>query len=314
MTSQPSQPPPRAPEWARFLGDAGFQEFSGLIADYFDRRGVEFELDAEDGTLVPNIEALSKKSVFGLQNIAQKCAQAGRERWPALVSEHFDSLFDTGDNANALTVDMSVIDDVRARIRSRLYPESILKQTSAIVYRSIADGLIEVLVVDLPKSVRTVSRGEADRWPLSDDELFMIGRRNLAASGFLNDVRVPLPGSLLHMYCGDTFYGASHLLVFERYLTDAMPYGMVLSAPKRDVILAHYIHNIGVLEAINGIIQVTQGMYSEGPGSLSPHIYWYRNGGLTRLPYEETEGAFKFNPPGDFADLLQALSALAHLS
>jgi hypothetical protein len=315
MTSaSESRTPGQAPAWARMLGDDGFQAFIARVEHYFSERNIEITLNTAEGIIAPDYEVLSRRGVFGLQNIAQKCSHAERERWDKLIAEHFDCLFEPNDAENVLSVDMRSLNAVQGRIRSRLYPEAILKQTSAIVHRTVADDLLEVLVLDLPKSVRTVSRNEADRWPLTDDELFMLGRRNLSRDTSLRDTRVPLPGSVLHMFSGDNFYGASHLLVFERYLTQALPHGMVVSVPKRDVIIGHYIRNIGVLEAISGMLQVTAGMYDEGPGSLSPNLYWYRNSSLTLLPYEARNGGFGFHPPAEFEELLQALSAHAQLS
>ena len=102
--------------------------------------------------------------------------------------------------------------------------------------------------------------------------------------------------------------------VDSRQTLEVEDHGLLVCAPRHDVLMAHVISNSGVLDAAAGMLSAASAMYESGPGSLSPNLYWYRNGGLTRLPYEEADGAFKFNPPGDFADLLHALSALSHLS
>jgi hypothetical protein len=310
----PLVPEPSAPAWARTLGNAGFREFIALIHSYFAARQIPIALQEDEGIVSPDYEVLSRSSVFGLQNIAQKCSHAGRERWSALIAEHFDCLFEPNMSESVLGIDMRSLSAISGRLRSRLYPEGILKQTGALAFRPYAEGLLEVLVLDMQKSVRTVSRSETAQWPLTEDELFMLGRRNLAASAFLDETRVALPGAIFHMLSGDAFYGASHMLIFDRYITEPHPNGIVVSMPKRDVIFAHYVQNIGVLEAISGMLQITTGMYEEGPGSLSDNLYWYRNGALTRLPYQLNDGAFSFAPPEEFADLLHELSAHAQLS
>jgi hypothetical protein len=252
---------------------------------------------------------------LGLQNIAQKCQSAPRERWVTLIGEHFDSLFMAApEGLHPTQLDIADFESLRTRVRVRLYPESVLKQTMSLVQRPLAEGLLEALVLDLPKSVRTISRSEIAQWPLDEDELFMLGRRNLAGSAFLEETRVQLPGSELYMLSGDNFYAASHLLILERYQTRPMPHGMLLSTPKRDVILAHYIKDIGVLEAISGMLEVTVSMYDEGPGSLSPHLYWMRNGAFTTLNYTLKDGAFGLVPPSEFSDVLHELSMYAQLS
>ncbi len=285
-----------------------------LVTGYFHHRNIEIDVDETEGVISPNYEVLARSSVFGLRNIAQKCSGAGTDEWANLIAEHFDCLFDPNLGETALTLDMRSFQTLHARLRSRLYPTSILRQTGALAHRPFADDLIEVLVIDLPRSIRTVAQSEIRPWGLTEDELFSIGRRNLAASAFLDDLRVTMPGASIHMYTGDALYAASHVLVFERYITEPMPHGIVLSMPKRDVILAHYISNIGVLDAVRGILQVTTTMFDEGPGSLSDSLYWYRNGALTRLPYELVNGSYSFAPPTVFVDLLTELSEHAHYS
>jgi hypothetical protein len=310
MTDSPRN---RAPAWAVRLGDAGFFAFIETVERYFARRKLPIELNSAEGVLIPSSGHLNGCSL-GLQNIAQKCQAVPRERWSMLIDEHFDSLFVSGAGEDPMAVDMRDFESLRSRLRVRLYPESILKQTMSLVQRPLAEGLLEVIVLDLPKSVRTISRSEIDGWPLDEDGLFMLGRKNLASSCFLEETRVQLPGSDLHTLTGDSFYTASHLLVLERYISRPMPHGLLLSAPKRDVILKHYIQDIGVVEAISGMLDVTVSMYDDGPGSLSPHLYWYRNGAYTTLNYAVKDGGFSLMPPSDFSDLLNDLSMHAQLS
>ena len=39
-------------------------------------------------------------------------------------------------------------------------------------------------------------------------------------------------------------------------------------------------------------------------GSLSPHLFWWREGSLCRLPFAVKAGAFRFQPPDEFLDAL----------
>jgi uncharacterized protein YtpQ (UPF0354 family) len=305
----------RAPAWARMLGDSGFQTFTRQVQAYFDARDIRIVYDTDAGVVTPQSGALGRGSTLGLQNVAQKCGRADRDLWQSIIAEHFDVLFDTSANAaDAVAIEHLSYEVARSHIRARLYPEDALKKIPTLMQRPLVEGLLEALVLDMPKSVRTLTRSEALRWGISEDELFMVGRQNLGASGFLDETKASLPSNAMHMLSGDAFYAASHLLVFERYVTEPMPHGMVVSVPKRDVILAHYIRNIGVLEAISGMLEVTVGMYEEGPGSLSPNLYWYRNGAFSNLAYTLSGGSFSLLPSSDFSDLLHGLSSTAQLS
>jgi hypothetical protein len=200
-------------------------------------------------------------------------------------------------------------------LRARLYPLDLLSQSVEAVHRPGPEGTVEVLVIDLPRSVRTVARSEANAWPADDVELFAIGRANLTLNGKLIDNTVAVqPGVDLHLYTGDTFYAGSHALILESYLPANLPNGVLVGFPKRDVLLAHHIHNIGVTEAIGAMLQAILGMYRDGPGSLSPNLYWFRNGEFTMLPYQLHEESLDFSPPEAFADMLNDLADRANLT
>jgi hypothetical protein len=312
----------RVPAWASMLGEAGFKNFIALIEGYFSTRNIVINVDAQEGVIRSDLSEALQSSVFGLQNIAQVCHQAQSTDWEQLISTHFDSIFNVSSEHSALTVDMSEFKKVQTRLRARLYPQDIASHTNEIVHRDGPEGTLEVLVVDLPTTVRTVSKQEAAAWPFTEDELLMIGRRNLRQSGLLKASNVPLDqGTTLFLYSGDNFYAASHALIFEDYLTQhaekngkATSYGAIVGIPKRDVMLAHFIHNVGAVEAIGSLLQAVVGMHRDGPGSITPNLYWYHEGEFKHLPYVLEGNALNFAPPDEFVELLNELSSRANLS
>jgi hypothetical protein len=50
-------------------------------------------------------------------------------------------------------------------------------------------------------------------------------------------------------------------------------------------------------------------MEREGPGSITPNLYWYRDGRFTLLPYEIANKQFNFRPPDELVDLMNQLAA-----
>lgn len=303
------------PGWAHALGRGGLQEFLAHVEAYFAGRGIVAHIDALEGVVRPSAQAFERSSLFGLRNLAQSCARAAREAWPDLIATHFDCVFAGSDQDNALRIDASDFEHIRPLLRSRLYPIELLSQSVEIVHRPGPEGTIEVVVIDLPTTVRTVARSEAKAWPLERESLFELARRNLAAGAALEDIAVSVqPGVDLHAYTGDPYYAASHALVFERYAPAPLPHGALVGIPKRDVLLAHFIRNIGAAEAIGALMQIVIGMHADGPGSLSPHLYWYRGGEFITLPYHVDGESLRFTPPGDFVDMLQRLAGSANLS
>jgi hypothetical protein len=44
-------------------------------------------------------------------------------------------------------------------------------------------------------------------------------------------------------------------------------------------------------------------LYKQGPGSITPSIYWYRAGTYTQLPYQvNDDDTVDFSPPASFAE------------
>ncbi|MCL5995190.1 MAG: hypothetical protein M1546_03940 [Chloroflexi bacterium] len=303
------------PGWARPLGKQGYRSFLSLIEGYFANRNIAVAIDDEEGLVKPDLGNFAYSSTFGLQNIAQICQQADRDEWRDLIAAHFDSIFEAKDEDNALHIHMEDFGKLKSQLRSRLYPVDIVNHATEIIQRPGPEGTLEVLALDLPTTVRTVSRSEADVWGLDPDDLFMIGRQNLKAKGLLRPNTVQLEqGTTLTVYTGDPFYAASHVLIIENYLPTDAAHGVLIGVPKRDILIVHRIQNIGAMEAAGAMLQVIVGMHRDGPGSISPYLYWYHDDDFTVLPYELEDQSLKFVPPDDFAELLEELEEHASYS
>ncbi len=303
------------PGWARQLGRQGYHAFLSLIEGYFRNRDISIEIDQDEGLVRPNSGAPAFSSVFGLQNIAQACRQADRDEWRELIAAHFDSIFEAIGDDNALEIDMSDFGRLKGRLRARLYPVDIIHHTAEIVQRAGPEGTLEVLVLDLPTTVRTVSRAEADAWRLDPEDLLDIGRQNLRASGRLAETVFPLePGAWLKVLTGDPYYAASHALLLDEYLRDDLPHGALVGIPKRDMLLLHEIRDMGLMEALTALLQLIVGMHRDGPGSLSPFLYWRHDGEFTVIPYDLDDDTLTLAPPDEFVELMDELAESADLS
>ncbi len=64
----------------------------------------------------------------------------------------------------------------------------------------------------------------------------------------------------------------------------------------------------GVVQAINQLIVSAVSMFQEGPGSISPGLYWWREGLVSLLPAQFDGRKVQFAPPDEF---VQALNRLA---
>jgi|YNPMSStandDraft_1061717.scaffolds.fasta_scaffold26916_2 hypothetical protein len=302
------------PEWARSLDAQGFRTFIALVEDYFASRQIVAHVKPEEGVVQPRSGRL-RASVLSLQNIARACAYLAIDQWPRAIAQHFDSIFAMSEDKDALLLDVADFEAVKPQLRARLYPSSLLRESADLIYRPGPEGTIETLVMDLPTTVRTVAPGEAQRWGLRDSDLFEVGRRNLRQSSRLKASTASLlPGTEVVLYHGDPYYAASHALIIQDYLPTDLPYGALVGLPRRDALLLHVIRNVGMAHAVNAMLRVIVGLHREGPGSLSPYLYWLRDDEFLPLPYDLDGKSLDFQPPPEFVALLQHLGQIAELS
>ena len=244
-----------------------------------------------------------------MRDLRQLARLVPRDDWPALVSDHVTTIV----TAMEEPLDLSDFDLAQHLLRTRIYPAEA--DNGVLAARPFAPGLIEVVVVDTPTSVRTVSTEEMNGWPVSGDALFMLGRANVRGDGPLQVDDQDLGGVRVSVLHGWTFYAVTHLAWLEEYLPIG-PYGALVIAPNRSLIVAHPLRiNEGcpraryraAVAAVNELQAQAHRAYEEGPGSLTPHLYWWRAGELTYLETRYEGDSLVL--PEEFSSVLATLAA-----
>lgn len=306
-----SKEPSDAPEWARFFPQGQYPRFVATVEAELRRRGFGFRLD--DG--VAHIERQAQpERAYGLQNLAQKCFASGDEAaWPGVAAQHFQSMLDAEKDHADLAERAKSLDGVREQLKVRLYPSEMLTNVpdGNLVHRTPADGLLAVLAIDLPTTVATVSAEQRAAWPIDDDALFALALSNVLAQDppTVEDVDLG-KRSRGRALVGDSFFIASHLLCLERHFDRVPARGLVVAVPHRHALIAHAIEDMGVIDAINGLLPMAMGMFREGPGSVSPHLYWARGRDIITLPSKLDGGGLQFYPDPRFvSEVLEPLAA-----
>jgi hypothetical protein len=238
-----------------------------------------------------------------MKNLRQLARLVPNDDWPALVSDHISTIV----TAIEEPLDLSNFELAQHLLRTRIYPAEA--DNGVLAARPFAPGLIEAVVVDTPTTVRTVTIDEMEDWPVSGDALFVLGRSNVRADGPLQvedqELGDKVQVTVLH---GWTFYAATHLAWLEEYL-QVGAYGALVVVPNRSLIAAYPIPTRGdgratVVQAAAQLQAHAYQAYEEGPGSLSPHLFWWRDGAYTLLE-TRFEGDSLILPP----DFLAALNS-----
>lgn len=114
-------------------------------------------------------------------------------------------------------------------------------------------------------------------------------------------------GISIRSISGDSFFTASHALLLDRYLVPVNPIGALVIIPNRHSFVFYSIESpAGLEEAINVFFPMAQGMFAEGPGSITPELLWWREGKFTIVPTKVENKTLSVDLPEELLELLQA--------
>lgn len=237
-----------------------------------------------------------------LTSVRQSCAPLPRAQWPRVITEHLQGLAE----AAALRLDLSAPDPVRHLLRTRLYDEAG-PEAELLAGRLLAPGLYEALVVDQPRSVHGVPAAQAAGWGEPLPDLLAQGRAHVLDDGLLLRREVDLGGASALLLEDVSPYTTTHLAWLPSYL-DVPAGGALVAVPTRHCLLAYPLTDRdGAVVALQGLLLNAQRLYDEGPGSVSPHLYWWHDSVLTLLPGTVGDGRIELRPPEAFVDVLDSL-------
>jgi len=305
--------PARRPAWARFLSDSEWHELAVALADELARRATPYRV--EDNVLWARWGG-EEDEALGLVNLAQLCHAAPADTYSAVVASHFDALVaGRGDRVEAgrLGSDLTA---ARPYLRLRVYPrDTFTEGAEQFVLRELADDLTGVLCYDLPSNVVTVTSDSLPRWGVSPDELYYqaLANQRRTERGPIEDIDVG--GATIRAMTGESFFVASNLLLLGDFVGNEPPLGILAAVPNRHTLVWHAIVDPSALRAIDAMVVMAANLFTEGPGAISPNLYWWRDGQLRTLPTRETEEHYEFVPPDDFVEeVLEVLAQRAELN
>ncbi|TGB14668.1 hypothetical protein E2651_05330 [Streptomyces sp. MZ04] len=247
---------------------------------------------------------------YSLHNLAQQCRHAPEDRWPALVEAHFTALREGSQGGESAA-------ELLRGVHARLLPADSIgpEFAGAMRYaRVVAEGLVFAYALDMPTSVRILTDADVERAGL--EELGQAAYANLMGVPVEHD-EVSVGGrALLHSVYGDSPFVASKALFLSeaaRQVTGAaLPdAGALVVMPTRHLLAYHPIADGSVVDALNGLASYALGAHEDGPGSLSPRVYWWHQGSLTSLTVIDHDTlTFSLRPPPELLGLMKGLVRL----
>jgi hypothetical protein len=279
------------------------------VSRYLADKGLRLARFEHDAAFITSADG--EEIGFGLLNIAQLCSSSPPESWQVLISEHISTAL--GGLGEAGAFEFTSYEALRHGLKLRLYEMSDVTRR-AVTWTPLA-GIHVTLVCETKNAIITVPADQARRWKKSKRELYEVALQNTKARRNLELLSMETPGGVrIQWLCGDDFFVSSQVLFLDEYVTPT-EHGAIVSVPMRQVVLFYPIEDLRVVKAVDDLLPITFGNYQEGPGSVSPNLYWWRNGRFTLLtraipqrhPGLGANPGFVIDPPRSFVKLVQRL-------
>lgn len=255
---------------------------------------------------------------FGLWNVAALCHGSDRseQAWRSVVASHVEKLmfgYVAGDPFDGITVD-----ELRARVYTRLWAESFLPDYEAPSV-PFAPGVVEVLCLDVPGGTALISADRVERFG-GWDALHPAGRTNLEGRPFehMELIRTPVNGHYWRL-TGD-LYTASKALLLPRLLPeirDEVPeladrgMGWLVAVPNRNEVCWHMVQDGSVLPTLHFLMEHVARAYTDAPGQVSPHVYWWSGSDYRQVTYVDQRSHLRIGSDPDFEPLVLGLADAA---
>jgi hypothetical protein len=172
-------------------------------------------------------------------------------------------------------------------------------------------GLPTVLVTERPRSILPVERAVADAWKRSQEEIFARALANLAEQHPVVSTPLDLDaetGLRAWVIESEHLFAASHVLRLDAWPEVLGAHGTLVAVPARHALIAYPIDSAAVIAVIPILAQVANSFFQEGPGSITPDLFWRtRDGRFERLVVAISSSTIGLTPSEGFRALMNAL-------
>ena len=289
---------PDRPVDFEFMGQSEWFEFHCELYD------VVAELDLAVSTIGAGAIRLHNGRSLGLLQLAQHCHLRDRNDWHELISAHLCTMTT---HLHDIVEPFSAFD-----LRVRLIPDAPDDRDTlrALGARPFAEGIVQVLAIDVPDAVRCVPALEITELGWDLDEAWASALAQTEVLERPDEIHtIDIGGAdIIHVF-GDRTFTASMIGVVDQLVAetaDIGPDGAIVSIPLRHSVLVHPVGGHDCRVAIAGMIPITRQLFKQGPGSVSPHLYWWRNGELQWIPtfFDGTIQGVEYYPSDELAAVI----------
>ena len=267
---------------------------------FMDALGAELDALGAGWSVVDGALRLEGDSTeYGLTRVAQQWQEADPANRRDLLRDRLARLGGADDPPEIAPADMPAL------ARPQLWAmEDVMEVADAVIAREIADDLAVVLSVDLPTAVLSIGPDDVRGTGMTEDKLWQRAMAQLDDGEPIE--RRPLDDAgLVEVLVSDSHFLATQVLALEALLGPLPDHGALVAVPHRHMIALHVIQDATVLDAVGVMAPFTVEHFEEGPGSLSPHRYWWHDRRLELIRVDDDDGSIY--PPPSFVAMVETL-------
>lgn len=218
--------------------------------------------------------------VYGLSKVASQVSFAPSSMWPEIVSAHFEPILDEGPELEQLSVP-----DLLTAVHIRLVSNTAFPQVSQWPHAfPVTDDLFKTMCFDLPKELVTpdheffAARGGIEQFTETAwaNLYAVLRRKDLKSSTY----HIPEGGEFDVVYSQSWFTASLSLLLAETMAytrkQHRSPAGTLVAVPTRHHLAWAPVEGPEILQSLNYLAAYAYQCYRDGPGSLTPTLYWVR--------------------------------------
>lgn len=282
------------------------RRFRALVRQAFAEVGREVEMYAD-------VVTDDRGGQFGLGNLAAVCHndERGEAAWPELIRRHVGTTTRGIDGPSPF--DTLAPAEVLSRSFPRLLAENTVGLQMASYRRPVADGIVEVLNLDLPDSVAMFNDTHVERFG-GVEVLRAAAMRNLRGVTFASQQMLEHNGGRVCVLTDESMFVASTMLILDEIVARSEPPfdpadGVLVSVPFRHQLNFHVPRDGTVLPSLQVMAHFTKIGHDDSVGALSPHVYWWRPHRIERLTESPPEGDTRIVVGEEFGQLLERIAS-----
>jgi hypothetical protein len=269
------------------------QHFLNIVEDCFPDNCVQIDKD--------NMVVREGGALFGLLNLFQDVSRLPEAEWRQHIVDHFQRL-------RRVPKELPEYPAAAEHLRIRLISADIAPELApCLLVRPLADGLAQTLVIRTEYGSRTVPPAALDHWQVAPERLWQQAADHTIWDEPRERRRCIGPRGEQMVWVRGSFYASSLLLGLNHLMAPANVHGAIAMVPCRDALLYAELRDGKVVDAAVGMLELGGAWYADGPGSLSPDLFWWRPQGVSRI-VEMGQGRFTPVWKDDFSEVLKTLS------